>query len=423
MDLRIFPPDGILEASVDLPKSKSMSARALIINKIQGCNEAGLALSDSDDTQALINGLGQTSGKVDIGPAGTAMRFLTAYYAATPGVDIILDGDERMRRRPIAILVDALRGLGAQIEYAGNEGFAPLKIEGRQLSGGTVALDSTVSSQFISALMMIAPKMTTPLTLLFNAEPTSLPYIKMTAGMMTASGVEPDIEFCKITVPNHPYKSPVTEVERDWSAASYWYAIAALSAGWVTLNDMSVDSLQGDSAIKTYGERLGVITSESEDTEGALELSASPEQFSRLDADMSDTPDLVPTLAIAAAALGIPFRFTGVHTLRTKESDRLKALADEALKLGLVFETESDNVLSWEGKRIPISELQPIDTYGDHRIAMSFAPLSVFLPGIIIRDSEVVSKSYPDFWTQLEEAGFNLVDAETPLNQPENDPE
>ena len=411
MNIRIFPPEGIIEASVDLPLSKSLSARALIINKVGGFAH-NIELSDSDDTKALQDGLSVSSGKVDIGAAGTAMRFLTAYYAATEGTEVILDGNERMRQRPIAILVEALKNLGAQSEYAGEEGFPPLKIKGQKLNGGEINLDPSVSSQYISALMMVAPLMKRPLVLKFEGEPTSLPYIKMTAGLMQQAGVEALFMFNRIEIPNDKYTIPIKEIERDWSAASYWYSIGALSAGWITFNEMKLSSLQGDSATIKFGEKLGVITTESEEIEDALELSASPEQHSRIDADMADTPDLVQTLVIASSALGIPFRFSGVHTLRNKETDRIEALKKEGLKLGLIFETEGNDVIEWDGKRVPMLELPRISTYGDHRMAMAFAPLSIFVPGIIIEDAEVVTKSYPDFWNDLQKAGFEIIDAD-----------
>lgn len=404
-NIRIFPPEEMIECAVTLPLSKSMSARALIINKIGGFN-TDIEVSDSDDTAALSSGLDVLEGKVNVGPAGTAMRFLTAYYAATPGASIVLDGDERMRDRPIGILVDALRDMGADIKYLGNEGFPPLEIHGHVLSGGEINLDATVSSQYISALMMIAPKLAKPLILNFDGEPTSLPYIRMTSAMMTRAGVEPDFLYNRIEIPNRPYTFPIGEIESDWSAASYWYAISAISAGWITLRNMGLNSVQGDSAMIKFGEKIGVTTSVSDEERNALQLSVTPEQFSRLDADMADTPDLVQTLAIAAAALGMPFRFTGVHTLRNKETDRLKALKDEALKLGLIFETEGDDILAWEGKSMPIHELPRFNTYNDHRMAMALAPVSIVLPGIIIEDADVVSKSYPQFWNDLTHAGF-----------------
>lgn len=408
MNLNIVSPEGIFEASVDLPLSKSMSARALIINKIGGFNLEP-KVSECDDINDLNLAIRQTNGKVNVGQSGAALRFLLAYYAATPGSDVLLDGWGSISRRPISLLVDALRNLGADIEYCDKEGYAPVHVKGCRLAGGELTLDATVSSQFVSALMMIAPLMNNPLVIRFDGEPSSLSYIKMTARMMTDCGVEPEFTYNGLLVPNTPYTCGVEKVERDWSAASYWYAMAALSAGWVTLNDISRHSIQGDSAIMGIAEKLGVLTDESEDVEGALELSASPEVFSRLDLDMSSTPDLVPTLAVLSAALGIPFRFTGVHTLRHKESDRLEALCDEALKIGLVFEIERGDVLSWEGKRVPIHEIPTISTHGDHRIAMAFAPVAILIPAINIENAEVVSKSYPDFWVDMEQAGFIIT--------------
>lgn len=387
-----------------------MSARALVINHIGGFDPEGLTLSDSADTAALAGGLGLTSGTHNVGPAGTAMRFLTAVYAATPGVDIVLDGNERMRQRPVGRLVDALRALGADIEYMGAEGCAPLHIRGRRLSGGEVRMDVEVSSQFVSALMMVAPTMERPLTIVFDGEPTSLSYIKMTAAMMQSAGVEVERAYGRLDVSAGQYTRPIDSVERDWSAASYWYAITAVSAGWVTLSDMTTESVQGDSAMIKLGERIGVNTETSEDEANALELSASPEQFSRLDMDMNDIPDLVQTFVVVAVTLGIPFRLTGVATLRHKETDRLAALAAEMDKLGVKLDIDGDKSISWDGRRHPILELPVFDTYGDHRMAMSLVPVSIFIPGIVIRDVEVVNKSYPNFWNDIREAGFTLLD-------------
>lgn len=410
MDLRILPPEEILQTSVLLPLSKSMSARALVINHIGGFAPEGLTLSDSDDTAALAGGLSLTSGTYNVGPAGTAMRFLTAIYAATPGVDIVLDGNERMRQRPVGQLVDALRALGADIEYMEAEGCAPLHIRGRRLTGGEVRMDVEVSSQFVSALMMIAPMMERALTIVFDGEPTSLSYIKMTASMMQSAGVEVEREYSRLQITAGQYTRAIERVERDWSAASYWYAITAVSAGWVTLRDMSVESVQGDAAMITLGQRIGVNTETSEDVDDALELSATPEQFSRLDLDMSDNPDLVQTFVVVAVTLGIPFHLTGVATLRRKETDRLAALAAEMDKLGVKLDIDGDKSISWDGRRYPILELPVFETYGDHRMAMSLVPVSIFIPGIVIRDAEVVNKSYPNFWNDLRDAGFTLLD-------------
>lgn len=415
MDYRIFPPEEILECSVTLPLSKSISARALIMRRLAGCTDA-YTVADCDDTRSMAEALTRTSGEVNIGPAGTAMRFLTAYYAATEGCDITLDGNERMRRRPIRALVDALRELGADIEWAGEEGFAPLHIRGRRLKGGKLMMDSSVSSQFVSAILMVAPTMQAPLTLTLDGETVSMPYIKMTVEMMRRAGIDAEINRDVITVAPGKYRPYDEPVERDWSAAAFWYEIAAITAGWVTLPGLCDKSLQGDAVTAALYPRLGVLT---EFEDAAAELSATPDLYSRLDLDMTDTPDLVQAMAVTACAIGVPFRFTGVATLRHKETDRLEALRRELLKIGCVTEIESDNIISWEGRRVPLTEMPVIDTYGDHRMAMAFAPLSVFVPGIIVRDIEVVGKSYPGFWNDMRQAGFTLTDAAEPLPEPD----
>lgn len=419
MDYRIFPPEEILECSVTLPLSKSISARALIMRRLAGCTDA-YTVADCDDTRSMAEALTCTSGEVNIGPAGTAMRFLTAYYAATEGCDITLDGNERMRRRPIRALVDALRELGADIEWAGEEGFAPLHIRGRRLKGGALTMDSSVSSQFVSAILMVAPTMQAPLTLTLDGETVSMPYIKMTVEMMRRAGIDAEINRDVITVAPGKYRPYDEPIERDWSAAAFWYEIAAITAGWVTLPGLCDKSLQGDAVTAALYPRLGVLT---EFEDGAAELSATPDLYSRLDLDMTDTPDLVQAMAVTACAIGVPFRFTGVATLRHKETDRLEALRRELLKIGCVTEIESDNIISWEGRRVPLTEMPVIDTYGDHRMAMAFAPLSVFVPGIIVRDAEVVGKSYPGFWNDMRQAGFTLTDAAELLPEPEPDAE
>lgn len=413
MNLRILPPDEILTATVSLPLSKSVSARTLVIDAIAGLPLTG-RVADCDDTKALVSALSSDNRDVNIGGAGTAMRFLTAYYAAKPGCEITLDGDQRMRQRPIGRLVDALRRLGADISYAREEGFPPLNIKGRTLTGGSIDVDASVSSQYVSAIMMAAPLMSSPLRVNLPGDVVSRPYITMTAKMMAARGINVDINPTFIAIEPGSYTAATTEVERDWSAASYWYEIAALTAGWVTMPGLELPSLQGDSVAADLFPRLGVLT---DFEDGAAELSATPDLFSRLDLDMNDMPDLVQTFAVTACAIGIPFRFTGVSTLRIKETDRIDALCRELLKIGCIVSAEGDDIISWEGARRPIAELPRIDTYGDHRMAMAFAPLAVFLPGIIINDIEVVSKSYPDYWKHLAEAGFTLLDADAPINE------
>lgn len=422
MNLRIFPPEDILQATINLPLSKSESARALVMHRLSGATSPLEHIADCDDTQALARGLNATTGTVNIGAAGTAMRFLTAYYAATPGVDITLDGSERMRLRPISVLVDALRTLGADIEYTENHGYAPLHIRGRFLSGGELTIDASVSSQFISALLMVAPTMANGLTLKLEGEIASLPYLRMTAEMMRKRGIDIDFDVREGVIAIKPcqYSEAESDVTPDWSAASYWYEIAALTAGWVTLPGLAADSLQGDRQLADIAPRFGVLTDF--DGEDGTELSATPDLYSRLDLDMTDTPDLVQTIVVTAGMLGLPFHITGVHTLRGKETDRIAALQAEMLKVGVVIENDGDKAISWEGRRLPITQVPEFDTYNDHRMAMALAPAAVFIPGIVVRDAEVVSKSYPKFWDDLREAGFTVVDADAPVeNQEETD--
>ena len=413
MDYRILPPEEIIETTVQLPLSKSISARQLLIDAISGIPSAS-PLAECDDIESLRRCLAAGNGQqLNVGASGTALRFLTAYYAATDGADVVIAGDpaSRLNERPVGLLVDALRSLGAEIEYLDGDGHAPLHIKGHRLTGGDVAMDASVSSQFVSALMMVGPTMEAPLKITLLNNIASAPYIKMTAAMMERRGARVEIAGQTVTVEPGNYTLPGGEIERDWSAASYWYSLVAISAGWVTLPGLIKDSLQGDSLMLRYGAELGVVTDfDDEDAPDAAVLSGSPEQYGRLSLDMAATPDLVPALAVAASTLGIPFRFTGVKTLHDKECDRIDALCREALKLGAVFETEGADILYWEGNRHPITELPLIDTYADHRMAMAFAPVSVFLPGMVIRDVEVVNKSYPGYWDDLRATGFTLLD-------------
>lgn len=259
--------------------------------------------------------------------------------------------------------------------------------------------------------------MESPLEIELKGIVGSLPYIKMTAEMMRRRGVNTDVEPLRIWVDNSPYrKTDVDDAEPDWSAAAFWYEIAALSAGWVTLEGMRADSIQGDSEEAALFEKLGVTT---EFTDEGAELSATPELFNSLDADMSGMPDAVPALAVTACMVGVPFRFSGVGALHHKECDRLEALAAELAKLGFPLDIEAyGTVLAWDGRRLPVRELPVFDTYNDHRMAMALAPTAIFVPGIVLRDADVVGKSYPDFWKHLQEAGFTLLDPSEPMPEP-----
>lgn len=416
MNLRIFPPEGFLEARVTLPLSKSMSARALIINALTPGAPALTRLAECDDTRALREALDSPDAQaINVGAAGTTMRFLTAYFAAKPGTDVVLDGSERMRERPIGVLVDALRQLGADITYAGNEGFPPLHIRGRALKGGELSLDSTVSSQFISALLMVAPTMQEGLCLKLTGRPVSRPYINMTLDMMEDAGVEgtftPDDV---ITIPHATYRPSRREIEGDWSGAAVWYEITALSSGAISVANLSPDSVQGDRLLADLFGHIGVHT-EWDGEAGGTDLVAMPDQDARLYWDFSGTPDLAQYAVVTCAMLGIPFHFTGLSTLAHKETDRVNALITEMAKLGIMLQPEGPDGLGWEQQRRTVTQMPRFCTYADHRMAMCLAPISIFVPGIVIEDAEVVTKSYPGFWKDLAEAGFIFLDADKPL--------
>lgn len=405
MNCRVFPPDEMLEARVSLPLSKSISNRALVINALTDGALPLKKVAKCDDTDVMVAALSSDDACVNIGAAGTAMRFLTAYYSSQPGRKIVIDGTERMRHRPIAVLVDALRACGATIEYAGEEGYPPLRISGKNLQGGEITLSASVSSQYISALLMIAPTMEQGLKLTLDGDIISRPYIMMTLSMMRQWGVESEFVGNVITIAPQKYNPIDFEVEADWSAASYWYEIAALSSGDVSLQGLDGKSVQGDSEISKYFEYLGINT---HFDDGVVELEPSPDLVPRLNLDLSDQPDLAQTIVVTSCMLGVPFHLTGLSTLKIKETDRLEALRTEMLKLGMVLTVERDSELIWDGSRRPIYEFPEIDTYEDHRMAMAFAPVSLFVPGIVINNIEVVSKSYPDYWQHLQEAGFKF---------------
>lgn len=413
MNLKIFPPEALADAPVQLPLSKSESNRQLIISALTRGAERPQPVADCDDTDALQGAIGITTGRVNVGAAGTAMRFLTAYYACTQGTDIILDGSERMRQRPIAPLVDALRSLGADIEYGGEEGFPPLHIRGRMLEGGDVELDATVSSQFVSALLMVAPTMQHGLRLHLRGRLISVPYIKMTLSLMAAAGAgsEFDEDAGLISVPYAEYQPGLPPVEADWSAASYWFEIAAISTEQVALKGLRPKSLQGDSAVCRLFEVTGLESGF--DAEGLLQLQLTPDAGSQLIVDLSDNPDLAQTLAVTCCLLALPFRFEGLQSLRIKETDRIAALQMELSKLGFITDATEEGTLTWLGAQFdPGAEIEPIATYQDHRMAMAFAPAALFFPGLQINDAQVVSKSYPQFWNHLRAAGFTIEEVD-----------
>lgn len=406
MDIRIFPPEELFEATVELPLSKSISNRALVMDAMTCGAVLRTDVAKCDDSDVMIEALTGGSDCINVGAAGTAMRFLTAYFAVTAGRHVVIDGTERMRHRPVGELVDALRQCGAHIEYLGSEGFPPLSVYGTRMAGGEVTVRADVSSQFVSALMMAAPLMERGLRIVLEGDVISRPYIMMTLSMMRDRGIDCNMEGATITVAPGAYRASSMPVEPDWSAASYWYSIAALSSAVISLPGLSRQSVQGDRAVSEYFERLGVLTGIDDD--GRLCTMPSPEMYSRVDLDLSDQPDIAQTIAVACCALNIPFSLTGLSTLRVKETDRLQALHRELDKLGCLTEVTRSSAISWDGRRHPVVEMPCIDTYDDHRMAMAFAPLALYVPGIVIRDAGVVSKSYPRFWDDLQSAGFTI---------------
>lgn len=406
-----------LNAAIQLPASKSISNRALILHSLAHGTTLPGNLSDCDDTQVMIRALDGTPTHIDIHAAGTAMRFLTAYLSVTPGTRLIT-GTQRMQQRPIRILVDALHQLGAQIEYAGNEGFPPLRITGAQLTGREIALSGSISSQYISALLMIGPVLPHGLCLHLTGNIISRPYINLTLQLMRDFGAQADwTSSSDITVAPGGYTDTPFTVESDWSAASYWYQMMALHA--IAHPDSDTDarldllglfphSYQGDSRGAEVFARLGIHT---EYTPHGIRLTCSGTPVSRLDEDMVDIPDLAQTFVVTCCLMSVPFRITGLQSLKIKETDRITALITELRKLGYVVRSEQDSILLWDGERCPADANPVIATYEDHRMAMAFAPASLLLPQIRIAEPQVVSKSYPAYWDDLKRAGFAVEPA------------
>lgn len=407
MDLIIKAPDR-LRASVALPASKSISNRVLILNALSPYPQPLQNLSDCDDTKVMLHALQTGMETIDIHASGTAMRFLTAYFSGCPGCRI-LTGTERMRNRPIRLLAEVLRQTGAQIDYLGHEGFPPLRITGVSLRGGEATIEGGVSSQYLSALLMVAPTMKEGLRLHLSGELVSEPYLRLTIELMRRFGVIVSKEGQTFSVEPQVYRPVPFTVEADWSAASYWYEMAALSSAPVDmeLQGLFANSLQGDAEIAVLYERFGVQTEFTPSGVKLIKTSVALPDF--FEYDCLHIPDMAQTLAATCAMLHIPFRLKGLQSLKIKETDRLTALRKEMRKLGFVLTEHDGNILEWNGKRLEMEPNPMIDTYDDHRMAMTFAPVALCRnEGIIINDSEVVSKSYPRFWDDLTTAGFTI---------------
>lgn len=400
--------------TVDLPASKSISNRALIIHALSGGSTLPENLSDCDDTSVIIDALRTMPEEINIKAAGTAMRFMTAYLSVTPGTHI-LTGTERMKHRPIGILVDALRMLGANIEYIGEEGYPPIRITGSTLKGGLLEIHGNVSSQYISALLMIGPMLKDGLTLRLLDHIISRPYIDLTLWMMGEFGAEAEWTSADtITVNPKPYKSRDYFIENDWSGASYWYEMLALNGdpeSEIRLTGLMDGSKQGDSITRYIFSLLGVKTKLQSKKAGipqTITLKKNGHCVPKLEYDFVNCPDLAQTFVVACAAMNIPFHFTGLSTLKIKETDRIEALKTEMRKLGYVVKDIDGSELLWDGERCEPSLEQGIDTYEDHRMALAFAPYAMKHNGLVINNPQVVTKSYPHYWDHLRQAGFKV---------------
>ena len=386
MNYKVSHPTKVVECEIDLPTSKSISNRLLIIKSL--CKEKFKIdnLSDSKDTIALQKALNSKKNRIDIGSSGTSFRFLTAYLSTQIGEEFMLTGSQRMKERPIKVLVEALQHLGGEIKYVEKDGFPPLKIKGSTLKGGKITIDGAVSSQFISALLMIAPILKNGLTLIIEGKIVSKPYIEMTLNLMQEFGVLHSWNGNKIEIKPQKYVAKNIAVEADWSAAAFWFEIASLSDNCtIKLNWLAVNSIQGDIKAQEIFEKLGVSSVFKNNT---LILTKNKNINFPKHINLLATPDLYQPLKCTLSALNNTSKIRGLQTLKDKETDRFSAVETELKKL---------------------TSTKIIATYKDHRMAMSFAPLSLKFGELIIKDVEIVSKSYPNFWEDLQKGGFTIV--------------
>jgi 3-phosphoshikimate 1-carboxyvinyltransferase len=396
-----------LQSAISITGSKSETNRLLLLQALYP-NITLKNSSNSDDSEVMTKALISTSNLIDIHHAGTAMRFLTAYFSIQEGKAIILTGSSRMKERPIKILVEALRQLGANIEYVENEGFPPIKITGKKITQNKVTLKADVSSQYISALLLIAPKLENGLELNLEGEITSIPYIKMTLALLNEVGIKTSFEGNTIKVTPQPTTHNLQLIiESDWSSASYYYSIVALSTigTKITLSSYKQNSLQGDSALVEIYKDFGVETTFVNNSVILQKLSThNPQPTTH---NLNNSPDIAQTIAVTVFGLGMGCHLTGLHTLKIKETDRLEALKMELTKLGAHIEVTNDSLTIKPSTTI--NNKVTIKTYQDHRMAMAFAPLAL-KTNIIIEEAEVVSKSYPTFWEDLKSIGMESIE-------------
>lgn len=405
------PQQNFIEGEITLNGSKSISNRLLIIDALCGNTINYTNLSNADDTIFLKKILGSNDTILDAGAGGTTYRFLTAFLAIQEGREVVLTGTERMQQRPIKVLVDALRNLGADITYEKNEGFPPLRIRGKKLKGGNITLPANISSQFITALLLIAPCLEQGLEINLEGTIVSIPYIEMTLKMMNYFGIKTEfsIEQKQIKVYNGKYTPRDFFVEGDWSAASYYYSIAILSKNCkLQLNGLTDEKIQGDSVIADIANQFGIQTTYQ--NQSVILTKTNTSQTNSLSYDFLRCPDLAQTVVSFCAGLCVDASFQGLQTLRIKETDRIQALNDELFNLGFAELIEIDSN-HWELQNCmpQVFNDYAVKTYEDHRMAMAFAPLALKLNSIRIEEPNVVSKSYPNFWKDLEKLGFSCL--------------
>ncbi len=426
MNLEIKHSTCNLQSAIFISGSKSETNRLLLLQALYP-NIYLENISNSDDSEVMTKALLDNSQittvlplgarEIDIHHAGTAMRFLTAYFSQKEGQEVVLTGSTRMQERPISVLVEALKQLGADIEYVNNFGFPPLHICGKKLTKNKVSLPANVSSQYISALLLIAPKLENGLELTLIGEITSIPYIKMTLALLNEIGVETSFIGNKIVVTSSAVVPPtMITIESDWSSASYFYSIVALSkiGTEIKLSSYKRNSLQGDAALVEIYNNFGVTTT-FEDKSIILRKSKThnPQPTTH---NLNNSPDIAQTIAVTCFGLGIECHLTGLHTLKIKETDRLEALKAELTKLGANIEVTNDSLKLVSQEVLPFRKdlgRDSVSTYQDHRMAMAFAPLAL-KTNITIENAEVVSKSYPTFWKDLESIGFKIIESKDP---------
>jgi 3-phosphoshikimate 1-carboxyvinyltransferase len=405
MNLLIQSKIASLQSSISITGSKSETNRLLLLQALYPTITLANT-SNSDDSEVMQKALKGNHEIVDIHHAGTAMRFLTAYFAVNEGREVVLTGSQRMTERPIQVLVEALQQLEAKISYEKEVGYPPIRIKGQKITANKVTIPANVSSQYISALLLVAPKLENGIELTLVGEITSIPYIKMTLALLDEIGVETHFEGNTITVKplTTDLKTQKLTVESDWSSASYFFSIAALSSeATIALSSYKQSSLQGDSALVKIYEQMGVKTYFDENK---ITLVKQPNfKLQTLNLDLNNTPDIAQTIVVTCLGLGIGCHLTGLHTLKIKETDRLEALRIEMTKLGADISVTNDSLTL--GVSNDINSNVKIATYNDHRMAMAFAPLALKVP-IQIENAEVVSKSYPDFWEDLKKLGFEI---------------